>query len=119
MIIKPGFLSRLHLNEEYLLLTGRGILLVREFFDALDLRRSGSLDDVQFVVFLQATTDLPDVRSAAGPGRAGPGRPHCTLRALARGLLLAYTRVHVSKAARAGSVLMVADGGWLAGRRTA
>lgn len=61
MRVKSPFLERLHLDNEHFLLTGRSILLVREFFDAIDVRRQQSLDDVMFVAFMKEVTDLSEV----------------------------------------------------------
>lgn len=58
-IIGP-LLKRLHLDRVHFLLTGRAVQLVKEFFDLLDIRGASALDDVQFLAFMQYSTDLPE-----------------------------------------------------------
>jgi len=48
------------LDSRHLLLSGRAVLMVRKFFDSLDVRHLDALDDIQFIVFLQSCTDLSE-----------------------------------------------------------
>lgn len=60
MKVKPGFLSVLHLDKRKLLLTGRGLLLVKTYFNLLDMRGTEYLDDLQFLAFMKECTDLSE-----------------------------------------------------------
>jgi hypothetical protein len=62
MKVRSAFLMRLHLDQTHYLLTARGYQLVREFFLALDTRQKNRLDDVQFLCFMKAATNLSDKR---------------------------------------------------------
>ena len=52
------FLSTFHIDPKYGLLNARSALLVQECFNLLDWRGVGSLDDIQFTVFLTSVTNL-------------------------------------------------------------
>ena len=65
MKVTSRLLERLHLDPSHLLLSGRAVLLVKEFFDAIDTRNMEGLDDIGFVAFLCEVTDL-DERQALG-----------------------------------------------------
>lgn len=58
MRIKCNFFTRLHLDPHFGVLNGRSAFMVWELFKLLDWRGTGSLDDIQFTVFLSMATDL-------------------------------------------------------------
>ena len=58
MRIVSEFLKRLHLDKQHLLLTGRAVQFIKQYFDDLDARGNGELDDVQFVAFMSMSTNL-------------------------------------------------------------
>lgn len=60
MKVRSAFLQRLHLDRVHYLLTGRMVQLVKEFFTYLDCRYKNALDDIQFVCFMQSSTDLSE-----------------------------------------------------------
>mmetsp|Transcript_26680 Transcript_26680/g.43628 ORF Transcript_26680/g.43628 Transcript_26680/m.43628 type:complete len:213 (+) Transcript_26680:84-722(+) len=60
MKVTSNFIKRFHLDKKHRLLNCRGVLEVHEFFSALDIRNEGQIDDVQFLAFMQASTDLPE-----------------------------------------------------------
>ena len=57
MKVLSPFLMRLHLDRTHYILTARGVQMVKELFMALDTRKKGLLDDVQFMCFMKAATD--------------------------------------------------------------
>jgi hypothetical protein len=61
MRVTAAFFERLHLDKKHLLLTGRAVLLLRAYFDMIDVRKMESLDDIEFVAFLSHVTDLNEV----------------------------------------------------------
>ncbi|KAJ3176683.1 EF-hand calcium-binding domain-containing protein 9 [Irineochytrium annulatum] len=60
MKVKWSFIKRLHLDQTYGLLSARSAFLCWEIFKLLDWRGTGSLDDIQFNAFMQASTDLKE-----------------------------------------------------------
>ena len=56
--IVSEFLKRLHLDKQHLLLTGRAVQFIKQYFDDLDARGNGELDDMQFVAFMSMSTNL-------------------------------------------------------------
>jgi hypothetical protein len=63
MLVKWPYLDHLHLDPKYGLLNARSALLIHEAFKMLDWRQEGSLDDIQFTVFLTMATDLTETQS--------------------------------------------------------
>ena len=63
MKVNWEFLSHFHIDPKYGLLNARSALLIQECFDLLDWRRSGSLDDIQFSVFLTSVTNLDSAQA--------------------------------------------------------
>eukprot|EP00002_Diphylleia_rotans_P004537 TRINITY_DN1338_c0_g1_i7.p1 TRINITY_DN1338_c0_g1~~TRINITY_DN1338_c0_g1_i7.p1 ORF type:complete len:210 (-),score=58.16 TRINITY_DN1338_c0_g1_i7:386-1015(-) len=60
MRVTSNFLRRFHLDPRHGLLTGRNVQVIREFFDAMDVRNMEALDDIQFLSFMKMTTDLSE-----------------------------------------------------------
>ena len=58
MKIRSKFLSQLHLDKHYSLLSAKDVFLVHELFILLDLRHENAIDDIQFKGFMQSCTDL-------------------------------------------------------------
>ncbi|XP_072027578.1 EF-hand calcium-binding domain-containing protein 9-like [Amphiura filiformis] len=58
MKIKSGLMQYLHLDKTYSMLTGKNVKLLMEFFKLLDVHMETSLNDIQFYVFMHATTDM-------------------------------------------------------------
>ena len=58
MKIRSKFLSQLHLDKNYSLLSAIDVFLIHELFILLDLRHENAIDDVQFKGFMQSSTDL-------------------------------------------------------------
>lgn len=65
MKVTSRLLQRLHLDPSHMLLSGRAVLLVKEFFDAIDVRDMEALDDIGFVAFLCGVTDLTERQALA------------------------------------------------------
>lgn len=63
MLVKWDFLQTLHVDPKYGLLNARSAFLVYHAFQMLDWRQQGSLDDIQFNVFLTSVTNLTDTQS--------------------------------------------------------
>eukprot|EP00163_Fabomonas_tropica_P021303 TRINITY_DN3731_c0_g1_i1.p1 TRINITY_DN3731_c0_g1~~TRINITY_DN3731_c0_g1_i1.p1 ORF type:complete len:187 (+),score=32.89 TRINITY_DN3731_c0_g1_i1:374-934(+) len=60
MKITSDFLKRFHLDRRHALLSARNVLILREYFDALDVRNKECLDDLQFLAFIRMNTDLSE-----------------------------------------------------------
>lgn len=58
MRVRSRLMERMHLDPVHMLLSGRAVLLVKELFEAVDVRSMDGLDDVGFVAFLCGVTDL-------------------------------------------------------------
>lgn len=58
-VISP-FLERFHLDTRHGLLTVRNLQQVRSFFDMLDVKQIGQLDDIQFLAYMKISTDLSE-----------------------------------------------------------
>eukprot|EP00162_Nutomonas_longa_P003405 comp14131_c0_seq1/m.20117 comp14131_c0_seq1/g.20117 ORF comp14131_c0_seq1/g.20117 comp14131_c0_seq1/m.20117 type:complete len:193 (-) comp14131_c0_seq1:21-599(-) len=63
MKVTSGFLRRFHLDKRHSLLSARSLLVLREYFEVLDVRRKESLDDIQFLSFIKTNTDLSEAKS--------------------------------------------------------
>lgn len=61
MKVESPLLERLHLDTRHFLLSGRGVLVLKELFDTIDVRKMDGLDDIQFVAFLRTVSDLTEV----------------------------------------------------------
>eukprot|EP00741_Cyanophora_paradoxa_P006121 tig00000944_g5936.t1 len=60
--ITSSFIKRFHLDRKHRLLNCRSVLEIHEFFNCLDIRDLGAIDDVQFLAFMKASTDLPEAQ---------------------------------------------------------
>ncbi|EPZ34868.1 EF-hand [Rozella allomycis CSF55] len=58
MKVLSDFIKRFHLDSTFCLLSARNTQLIYEYFKLLDTRNQNSLDDVQFLAFMQTSTDL-------------------------------------------------------------
>ena len=56
MKARSRILARLRLDPKHYLLSGRAVMLLKEFFDIIDVRRMHGLDDIQFVSFMTEAT---------------------------------------------------------------
>ncbi|KAL0226535.1 hypothetical protein P9112_013859 [Eukaryota sp. TZLM1-RC] len=54
------FLERLYLDRRSYLLSARAVQMVQQYFDTINVRGTGSLDDVQVYAFLKESTNLKD-----------------------------------------------------------
>lgn len=61
MIVKSSFIKELHLDTKHELLNARSSLMVHELFKALDWNSSKQLDDIQFLSFMNVSTDLTNI----------------------------------------------------------
>eukprot|EP00898_Chlorokybus_atmophyticus_P005822 jgi/Chlat1/6240/Chrsp44S05848 len=62
MKVTSPFLIRLHLDKTHQLLNGRSFQMLRMYFKALDVRDHDRMDDIAFLAFMRASTDLSTAR---------------------------------------------------------
>ncbi|KAL0233156.1 hypothetical protein GEMRC1_011901 [Eukaryota sp. GEM-RC1] len=60
LIVKSPFLDRLYLDPKSFLLSARAVQMVRLFFETINVRGTGSLDDVQMYCLFNTTTNMTD-----------------------------------------------------------
>ena len=63
MLVKWDFINRMHVDPKFGLLNARSALLIYQAFQMLDWKGVGSLDDIQFSVFLTSVTDLTETQA--------------------------------------------------------